>query len=143
MDADSARARELLLAGGKTLVLVKGEDVIMRTERGVSPLLGLLDANADVRGYAAADRAVGKASAFLHVLLGTRSVYTLLISRPAEEVLLRHGVAVEAEKRVDNILNRTREGLCPMEEATLRIEDPAAALAAIRARLLALRTEGK
>ncbi len=91
--------------------------------------------------YAAADRVVGKAAAFLYVLLGVTAVYAEVLSEPALKVLRGHGMAVEAQCVVGRIVNRKGDGLCPMESAVMEIEDAAAAYKAIDARLRAMRAE--
>ena len=65
---DLQRAERALAEGGHTLVLVKGERVITSNQRGVAPLLALIDT--DVTGFSAADKVVGKAAALLYVKLG-------------------------------------------------------------------------
>lgn len=136
---DLSRAKALLQSENCTLALVCGGDEIVRFERGVVPLLNLYDAKKDVRSYSAADRVIGKAAAFLYVLLGVKHIYAEVLSEPAEQVLLGHGIHVEAQERVERIVNRAKNGLCPMESATVDIEDPQVALAAIRKQLAALR----
>ena len=46
------------------------------------------------RGFAAADRVVGRAAAFLYVLLGAGEIYAGVMSDTAADVLERFGVAV-------------------------------------------------
>ncbi len=132
---DLERAKTLLEEGKYTLVLVKGEKVITSYERGVKPLLGLLDEGKDVRGFTAADRIVGKAAAFLYVLLGVKAVYANVLSILAEGVLLGHGIAVEGQTRTERIINRAGDGFCPMETAVENITDPTQAYRAIKAKL--------
>ncbi len=137
--SDLERAKKLLEEGKYTLVLVKGEEVITSFERGVKPLLGLLDGERDVRGFTAADRVVGKAAAFLYVLLGVKAVYADVLSTLAEGILLGHGMAVEGQTRTERIINRAGDGLCPMESAVENISDPREAYRAIKAKLQELK----
>lgn len=109
------------------------------TLRGVSPLLEWLDAKTDMRGFSAADRVVGKAAAFLYVLLGAKAVYADVMSRPALEVLVKNGIGAEYGKLVDAIFNRTNTGYCPMEMAVWDIEDAALVPNALKKRLAELR----
>ena len=62
---DIERARELLAGGQYTCVLCRGEDTITDTKAGIAPMMGLIGAGVDVRGYAVADRIVGRAAALL------------------------------------------------------------------------------
>ena len=79
----------------------------------------------------AADRIVGKAAAFLYVLLGVRTVYAPLMSVPARETLHAHGIEAIADTVVPAIRNRTDTGFCPMESAVWDISDPCEAKAAL------------
>ncbi len=132
---DLEHAKSLLEDGSYTLALVKGGETITSYERGVKPLLGLLGGGKDLRGFSAADRVVGKAAAFLYVLLGVQTVYANVISTLAEGVLRGHGIAVGAQTRTERILNRAGDGFCPMETAVENISDPTEAYRAIKAKL--------
>ena len=72
---DLNRARALLTEGGYTCVLCRGEVFHTATHRGVKPLVDWLDSGLDLRGFSAADKVVGRATAFLYVLLGVRAVH--------------------------------------------------------------------
>ncbi len=112
-----------LLEGGYTCAIYQGEKVYKSEKRGVAPLLEWLDSGGNFQGFAVVDKVVGKAAAFLYVLLGVRAVYAFVISESAERVLLSHGIAVEYAEKVAAIRNRTNTGFCPMEQAVWEIED--------------------
>ncbi len=131
MNQDFINAKEILKTGGYTCVLVKDLDVCTFTERGVKPLVGLLQAKKDYGGYFAADRVVGRATAFLYVLLGVKAVYANVISSCALEVLARHNIETEFAKAVDNIINRKGDDICPFEKAVLHFDDASKAYDAI------------
>ena len=138
MNTDLTRAQEVLAAEGCTCVLCKGDVFYKSTRRGVAPLMGWLDEGIDVRGFSAADKVVGKATAFLYCLLGITAVHANVISETALGVLRQQGICVSFGQRVDAIQNRAGTGLCPMELATRDVTDPADAPAAIRAALARL-----
>lgn len=129
------QTRNILTAGGFTCVLRNNETVYTATERGVKPLVRWLTEGIDARGFTAADKVVGRATAYLYVLLGVREVWAAVMSEAAAEVLSRHGIAASQDKLVPNIINRAGTGICPFEEAVLEIHDPQGALAAIRAKM--------
>lgn len=131
MRTDTEKARELLLSENCTCVLLKGEKVYKSRQRGVAPLLSWLNAETDLRDFSAADKVVGKAAAFLYVLLQMGEVYACIISEPALEVLNRFGIPCHYGERVKAIRNRTDTGFCPMETSVLRIDEPRQALKAI------------
>lgn len=139
MRADLDRAAALLAGGTYTCVLCRGEETVACTERGVKPLLGLLDGGSDLNGFSAADKVVGKAAAFLYVLLGVSEVYAPVMSEPAARVLRAHGIEPRYDVLAERIMNRAGTGLCPMETAVAELSEPREALAAIRRRLAEFR----
>lgn len=137
MTDDLKKAQALLLTGQYTCVLCKGPQTITSTDRGVRPLVKLLEAG-NLHGFCAADKVVGKATAFLYILLGVRTVYTPIASTHAVHVLQEHGIELFCDKIVPSIFNRNRSGLCPMETAVMDICDPYQAHRAILITLSAL-----
>ena len=135
---DLERAKALLTEGDYTVVLCRGEITHTDTRRGVAPLLALLDRGVDVSGFAAADKVVGKAAAFLYLRLGVAAVHAGVISAPAYDLLLTHGVSVTYDTLVPAIRNRAGDGYCPMEQVSLPLTDPLEAETAIRKRLAEL-----
>lgn len=135
MNADLKNAKQCLLSGGYTCVLCRGEVCFSSTDRGVKPLLTLLDSGKNFAGFSAADKVVGRATAFLYRLLGVREVYAQVLSDPAAQVLDRFDIRWSCDNRVAGIRNRENTGPCPMEHATRDISDPAEAANAIRSTL--------
>ena len=135
---DPVYARRLLAEGGLTLAMCKGDTVYTDTRRGVVPLLALLDAGVDLTDFSAADKVVGKAAAFLYLRLGVATVYADVMSTPAYDLLVAHGVSACADTFVPAIRNRAGDGFCPMETVCLPLADPTEAEQAIRHRLAAL-----
>lgn len=129
---DLLNARFHLDSGSYTCVLCKGDDVHFATERGVKPLLHWLDSGMDFHGYSAADKVVGRATAFLYCLLGVKAVYANVMSRPAAAVLAEQGIDAHWGNLVEGIINRRGTGPCPFEAAVLDIREPREALTAIR-----------
>jgi len=130
---DLNQARALLEAEGYTCVLCRGQRVHTSRHRGVKPLMDLL--GEDLRGFSAADKVVGRATALLYCLLGIRALYAHTVSEDALAVLTAHSIPVTFDIRVPFIQNRAGTGRCPMEEATAGITDPALAPQAIRRKL--------
>ena len=129
------KARQILENENFTCVLRRGETIHTATERGVKPLVRWLTQGIDAQGFSAADKVVGRATAYLYVLLGVKEVWAGVMSEAAAEVLHRHGIACAQDKLVDHIINRSGTGICPFEEAVLEIHTPAEALAAIREKM--------
>lgn len=129
------KAIDLLQSGGYTCVLCREDTVYTTTERGVKPLVRWLTEKAAVQGFYAADKVVGKATAFLYVLLGVKAVHARIMSRSAARVLQENGIEAKWDTLVDNIINRQGTGICPFEEAVLEIQTPEEAYPAIREKM--------
>ena len=139
MDRELALAKEYLDEEDCTCVLYKSGTLLSSNHRGVRPLLDFLDSGRDLRGFCAADKVVGKATAFLYCLLGVRAVHARVMSLPAVRVLVSFGISVSSDELTDGIRNRAGTGPCPMEQATKDIDDPREALEAIRKTLESLK----
>ena len=129
---DLENARMHLDSGNYTCVSCREDVIYFATERGVKPLLNWLDSGMDMNGFSAADKVVGRATAFLYCLLGVKTVYANVMSRPAAQVLENSGITAHWGKLVEGIINRKGTGPCPFEAAVMEINDPLEALTAIR-----------
>lgn len=123
-DLERAKAR---LTGDTTCALCKENRLYETQKRGVAPLLEWIENGVDLQGFSAADKVVGKAAAFLYVIMGVKSVYANVISEPALKTLQRFHVQTEYAQIVPSIRNRTNTGFCPMETAVWEIDEPTVA----------------
>lgn len=123
-DLERAKAR---LTGDITCALCKESRLYETKKRGVAPLLEWIENGVDLQGFSAADKVVGKAAAFLYVIMGVKSVYANVISEPALKTLQRFDVQTEYAQIVPSIRNRTNTGFCPMEMAVWEIDEPTVA----------------
>ncbi len=131
----SEKAKGLLQSGGYTCVITDGDKAFTSTQRGVKPLVQFLESGTAFAGFSAADKVVGRATAYLYVLLGVKDLYAQVISRPALAVLQEKGIGVSYSDLVTNIINRKGDGICPFEAAVMDITDPQRAYAAIRQKM--------
>lgn len=125
------KAKKLLVSEGYTCVLTDGAAAHASTRRGVKPLVDFLQSGTDFTGFYAADKVVGRATAYLYVLLGVKALYAQVISNPAAAVLAEHGITVQYGTLVPNIINRAGDGICPFEGAVMEIHTPQDAYTAI------------
>ncbi len=135
MNEQLKQAVQLLKKEGYTCVWVKNDAVTASCERGVKPLLQRIDSGKSLEGFYAADKVVGKGAAMLYIKLKPAEVYACVISEPAKKALELYNIPVFYETCTENISNRTNTGICPMEEAVLGIDEPDAAIKAIRDKL--------
>ena len=128
---DLLNAIRLLHSDEYTCVLCNAEQCFTTRQRGVKPLLLWLEEGSIPKGFSAADKVVGKATAFLYCLLGAKAVYSNVMSRSAKDVLEANGIYAECTELTDHIENRTKDGVCPFEMAVMKISDSQQALASI------------
>lgn len=121
-DVESAKSR--LLSSGASLVLSKDGRLYEYNGQGIAPLVSLLNSGKLFKGYSAADKVIGKAAALLMVYGGIESVYAGVISVTALRVFERFGTKISYGKLTDFIENRTKTGLCPMEQKALPLSSP-------------------
>ena len=128
---DLKKAKEILQTSEYTCVLCRDAQELTTTLRGVKPLVAWYKSGQNFGGYSAADKVVGKATAFLYILLNVKAVFAKVISKSALAVLSENNIRVEYDQLVDNIINRQGDGICPFEAAVLNIDNPLAAYNAI------------
>lgn len=118
-------SKNRLVDGGYTCVIYNGDNEIVSSERGVSFLLGLYERGQSFCGYVSADKVIGKGAALLYVLLGIKEIHALVISESALKVLDNNGIICTYDTLVPHIINRRGDGMCPIESATMNVDDPA------------------
>ncbi|WP_297065275.1 DUF1893 domain-containing protein [uncultured Duncaniella sp.] len=97
-------------------VIVSGDSVTVCHGRGVSDLYRIYSSQPEVlSGAFIADKVIGKGAAALMIAGGVAGVYTDLISVPALELFRSVGIEPEFVRCVPNIINRTGDGICPVE----------------------------
>lgn len=98
--------------------------------RGVIDLFEILKLSPEtLDGALIADKVVGKGAAALMALGKIKALHTDVISKPALELLHRHGdIKVGYDTLADNIINRTGTGICPVEQLTADVDTAEEAL---------------
>ena len=104
-------------------------------------MMNFLKDGVELSGFCAADRVIGRATAFLFVLAGVVSVFGEVMSEGALAVLRDYGIEASYGELVPHIINREGTGICPMEKAVMGINDPQSAHAAVEQTLARLRAK--
>ena len=131
---DLELAKQKLHSDVRAFVIVKA-GVVLRTgtRDGIGELIEAIDALGEqARGAALADKIVGKAVAMVARTAHMCAVYSPLMSQAACDALTRDQIAFEYDRLVPLILNKRSDGPCPMERLTLPIDEPRAAVSALR-----------
>jgi len=118
------KLKDILEKEKYTCIVMNNDEIYSSQERGVRPLVNWLKSSCDFKGALVADKVVGKAAAFLYVLLGIKGIYSIVISEPAYLVFKKYNIIVMYDEKVPAIKNRTNTGFCPLETATLNVDDP-------------------
>lgn len=129
------KAKDILLADNSLTCAACGDDIFTSRERGVKPLLQLYESGRDYSKYSFADKVVGRAAAFMYVLLNVKEIYCVTVSELAADILKEHRIKLYYENIVPAIKNRRGNGFCPMETAVKNISQPKEAYEAIVKRL--------
>lgn len=119
---DLEKAKSLLV-GDITCVLVKGEEIITSNKTGIRPMMEFIKENLNLKGFSVADKIVGKAAAMLFRKAEIKEVYAEVLSVSALQFLEEAKIKVTYKTLTDKIINRTKTGMCPMEETVLNIEN--------------------
>ena len=126
------RAKQLLFDEGYTCVFVSESETISSKKRGVAPLLELIDQNKSLKGFSAADKVVGAGAAYLYAILCPDSLWASTLSESAKQVLERYKISFSYGTLVPHIINRRKDGICPIEQAVKNSDSPEGALEDIK-----------
>ena len=126
-------ARQLIVQNKAGCVIIKNGKIIHDgSGRGISPILTIYRQHPEkMKNSIVVDKVIGKAAAMVAICGGVSRVHAELICDSAVDVLEKHNIPVTYTLRVKNILNRRRNGLCPMEQVVLNIDDPQTAVTAL------------
>lgn len=135
-----SEASRLIRDGKAECVLVRdGRICYVERGRGVSPLLNVYDLHREeMKGAVVVDKVIGRAAASIAICGKVKHVHGEIMSEDAVEFLKENGITASSTLLVPRILNRKRDGLCPLERSVEGIRDPEKALTALRAKIEAM-----
>lgn len=140
MQDSLAKAKTFIDNGATFAACGCGKTDIVEYSAGIAPLVRLWN-EGGLSGYYAADKIVGRAAALLYVGMRVSGVYAAVLSAGALEAFNAHGIPIQYGELAEKIINRKRDGICPMEQAVCGIDEPQAAFAAVCAKLESLKAE--
>ena len=130
---DIQKAKRLLNDEKATLVAVNNGECYISHNRGVTPILSLIDEKPQLlRGASVADKVIGKAAAMLLAKYGVKEIHAVLVSERALGYLKNKEIRITYDTAVDHIINRDKTDMCPMEKCVLETDDEGEAEALIR-----------
>lgn len=116
----------------------KGE---LRTSsrRGIAPIMEILALeDGFFKGAVVADRVIGRAAALLLSKGKIQALHANVLSAHAEDALGVKGIPFSYDEKVPYIINRTGDGMCPMEAATLGEIDEEIAYVSVKKKIAEL-----
>lgn len=125
--------------GDTTLVIRCDEKVIKSNHKGISPLIELNEKNLNLEGACAYDKIVGKAAALLYARLNIKYVYAEVLSKRGMDTLDNYGVEYDYSVFTDEIINRLKTGMCPMEETVLDVNNPEEAYEKLKKKIIEMK----
>ena len=139
MNVNLIKAKELINTTDAVFAAVSDNDTITSPVKGISFVASLCDENMDLSAYCIADKIVGKAAAMLFTLLGAKVVHAKTLSEAGKKVLEDAGIEFTYDVLTDMIVNRTGDGMCPMENAVKNCQKAEDALKNINETITALK----
>jgi len=138
------KAKQMIKDGKVSCVIIKNDKIIRTASgQGVSPLLLIYENEPEIlQDSFVVDKIIGKAAAILFVLGGVREAYGLVMSTAARTYLKARGYQADYGELIDNIANRTGDGICPLENSVLDIDDPETGYHLLKQTLKRLRSAG-
>ncbi len=123
-----------------TCTVLRGDEVIYSSGfTGIRPVLDIIHSGTDITGCTAVDKIVGKAAALLYVYAGVSCVYAEVMSYEGKRLLKENNIDTHFLNLTEKIINRRGDGICPMEETVLEIDDPSTALTALETKVKELK----
>lgn len=117
-------AKSIMLDNNYKLVVVKeGNIVFSSLDRGIKPVYQIYTNGQHLlEGAYISDRVTGKAAAMILSKANIAGIYTEIISEPAIKIFKDNNISLIYESKVDYILNREKNGSCPIEKISKDLE---------------------
>lgn len=107
---------DTLHKGNYSCVIYNHDIIIDCHERGIKDLFRILNTcPATLQDAMVADKVVGKGASALMILGRVRQIYADVLSKPALNLLKSTDIIVSYGELVENIINPTGTGICPIE----------------------------
>lgn len=131
-------AIEMVKNGKASFVIVKNHKIIsVESPRGIAYVLNQLE-KGTLKNSFVADKIIGKAAAMIFTCAGVTSCYGETVSNEAINWLQKHNISVTYGTCVESIQNRTGDGVCPMEQTVMNVEDEEEAIILLKKKVAEL-----
>jgi hypothetical protein len=105
-------------------IVSKGDHVLTSNLKGIRPWVKWLKECPEMLEDAyVVDKVVGKAAAMLMIVSKIKTLYTPMMSENALQYLVDQKIDFSYDKTVPYIINNEKNGLCPMEQTVIDVDD--------------------
>ena len=119
---DLEKAKEIFYSGNYSFVLVKNEDIISSSQKGIMQIVELIESGKDFTDYSLCDRIAGRAAAFLYILLGVKEVHSVKMTKLATNILDRAEIKFSADEYIEKVLPYVQTDFLFEEIANLKLK---------------------
>jgi len=108
-----------------TCIVMQGDEIIFSSSSsGVKPLLDFYQLySSSKENLIVIDRIMGRGAVLLAILIQSTELYTPVISEAGLDLAHEYNLTVHYEELVPYIVNRSKDGRCPIESSVLDIHD--------------------
>lgn len=114
------KAKEIFAQSECSFVLVNNDNIITNNDKGLKPIVDLIDSGEDYSEYAICDKITGRAAAFLYVLLGIENVHAKKMAKLAIQILDRAEIEYSYDELIETVLDENMDEIDPVELSVLR-----------------------
>lgn len=114
--------KQLLIQQDLTCIVRHHHTLFKEKANGIQPLLRFIEQGV-LENSEVIDKVIGKAAALLMVYGNVSCVHALTISEHALQVFRDHHIPITFDVCVPYIINRKKDGMCPMEQTVLSCND--------------------
>ncbi len=124
-----------------TIVVIKNNKIEKTlSKQGIGHLIDLCESG-ELKDATVVDNVVGKAAAMVFSVAGVKSCFGINMSKSALETLKKNNIVASYEILTDFIQNRKGDGMCPMEETVMDVDDNEVAMCLLKEKLRQLATK--
>lgn len=113
-------AKEEFSKDNYSFVIAGEGKIITSKEKGLSPVIDLIESGDDFSEYAVCDKITGRAAAFLYVLLGIEAVHAKKMAKLAVQILDRAEIEYSYDEMIETVLDEDMKEIDPVELSVLR-----------------------
>lgn len=113
-------AKEEFSKDNYSFVLAGEGKLITSKEKGLKPIIDLIESEEDFSDFSICDKITGRAAAFLYVLLGIEKVHAKKMAKLAIQILDRAEIEYSYDELIETVLDMDMKEIDKIELSVLR-----------------------